>query len=187
MAIIKKTFECLDEDIFLNLYKGLVRPQLEYASSVWAPHLSKHIDAIEDVQRRATKIVPGLKDLSYPERLRKLILPTLAYRRLRGDLIQTFKLTHDLVGYDKTLPKFFQESHTSNLRGHSKKLNLSRNNKDIRKYTFRQRVVKLWNALPESVINSKDIIAFENNLDSFWREQPLLYDDYRASIETEGY
>ena len=49
---------------------------------------------IEKVQRRATQLVSSLRELSYEERLRKLKLPTLAYRRLRGDLIQVYEIMH---------------------------------------------------------------------------------------------
>ena len=54
MAIARKTFDFMNEDIFLNIFKGLVRPHLEYATAVWSPHLIKHIDDLENVQRRAT-------------------------------------------------------------------------------------------------------------------------------------
>ena len=49
----------------------------------------KHIESIEGVQRRTTKMIP-VKHLSYPERLKKLKLPTMAYRRARGDMIEVF-------------------------------------------------------------------------------------------------
>ena len=70
------------------LYKTLVRTHLEFASSVWHPYKSKYIEMIENVQRIATKQLPGLKNLSYPERLRKLKLPTLTLKRIRGDMIE---------------------------------------------------------------------------------------------------
>ena len=60
----------MDKDIFRFIFKGVVRPQLEYASSVWAPHFNYHVEALENVQRRATKQVPGLSNLPYEERLR---------------------------------------------------------------------------------------------------------------------
>ena len=50
------------------------------ASSVWNPYKQKHIEAIEDVQKRATRQLPNMSKLSYEERLRKLNLPTLTYR-----------------------------------------------------------------------------------------------------------
>ena len=104
LAVTRKTFECIDDEIFCLIFKGLVRPHLEYAAPVWSPHLIKHKDMLENVQRRATKMVPGLRELSYGERLKKLKLPTLAYRRVRGDMIQVFKLTHEKIGYDKSAP-----------------------------------------------------------------------------------
>ena len=70
----------------------MVRTQLDYASSVCVPYKKKHIDMIENVQKRATKQIPGMKNLSYEERLRKLELPTLSYRRLRGDMIEVYKI-----------------------------------------------------------------------------------------------
>ena len=126
-------------------------------------------------------MVPGLSDLSYPERLRKLNLPTLAYRRVRGDMIQAYKLMNDIDGYDKSLPSLLQMSNTG-LRGHSKKLYKQRANKNIRKYYFTNRITSLWNSLPEHVINSKDLINFEKNLDKHWKNQDLVYDNFKADI-----
>jgi hypothetical protein len=56
------------------------------------PYLKKHIDMIENIQRRATKLIPGLSDLSYEDRLRRLRLPSLSYRRSRGDMIEVYKI-----------------------------------------------------------------------------------------------
>ena len=89
LGIIKRTFSFLDIDIFLRLYKSLIRPHLEYANVIWHPHLIRQSAAIERVQRRATKLLPGFKNLSYEQRLRAIKLPTLKSRRLRGDIIQT--------------------------------------------------------------------------------------------------
>ena len=86
LGVVRRTFQFLDRESFLVLYKSLVRPQIEYANQVWAPRLKRQIDSIENVQKRATRLIPGLKGLSYEERLRALKLPTLSYRRLRGDL-----------------------------------------------------------------------------------------------------
>jgi hypothetical protein len=61
----------------------MVRTQLDYVTSVWAPYKKKHINMIENVQKRATKQIPGIKNVSYEERLRKLELPTLSYTAKR--------------------------------------------------------------------------------------------------------
>ncbi len=83
MGLIRRTFSFLDMETFKQLYTSFVRPHLEYAQPVWSPHLRKHIKMVENVQIRATKLVDGLKNLDYAERLDKLGLPTLLHRRER--------------------------------------------------------------------------------------------------------
>ena len=120
----------------------------------------------------------------YPDRLRKLRLPTLAYRRTRGDMIQAYKLlTDNNDGYDKSLPTLFTYSNTG-LRGHSKKLFLPRSNKNIKKYFFTNRIINLWNNLPEDVVSAGSMIAFERGLDDFWKDQEMKYDNFMAEIST---
>ena len=81
---INTGFACLDEDTFMNLYPVLVRPLMEYCVQVWSPYKQKYIDLIENVQRRATKLVPGLRRKTYDQRLDKLKLTRLVERRYRG-------------------------------------------------------------------------------------------------------
>ena len=182
LAIARKTFEYMDEEIFKNIFKGLVRPHLEYAAPVWSPHKIKHIDIIENVQRRATKMVPGLSNKDYVARLRHLKMPTLAYRRTRGDMIQVFKLLDAEGGYDNTLPQLLTMNN-SGLRGHTKKVNIERSKKDIGKYSFNSRICKLWNSLPEELVNAKDVWKFEKGLDEHWQDQDLMYKNYKAKIQ----
>ena len=113
MGMIRRAFTHLDNDTFLCLFKAFVRPQLEYANAAWSPYKVKDITAIENVQRRATKQVPGLRDLSYEERLKQLKLPTLVYRRARGDMIETYKIMCD---YNVEISPVF-EMNMSNTRG----------------------------------------------------------------------
>ena len=83
--IIQRTFQFLDTHTFLPLYKTMVRSHIDYAVAVilWYPYKI----ATENSQRRATKELPGMK------------LPALAYQRLRGDMIEVYKIMHEL--YDK--------------------------------------------------------------------------------------
>ena len=88
MGLIRRSFSFLDGETFKKLYTSFVRPHLEYRNPVWSPHLRKHIKMLESVKERATKSVDSMKNLDYAERLQKLELPTLQFRRQRGDMIQ---------------------------------------------------------------------------------------------------
>ena len=97
-------------------------------------------------------------------------------------MIQTYKLTIDFEGYDKSLPSILNFSSTE-LRGHNKKSYVQGCNKDIKKYSFPWRITINWNYLPSAIVNSKGTIEFEKGLDNFWRGQELLYNNFKADIE----
>ena len=94
VGLIRRSFTFLDENLFKVLYAAFVRPNLEYAAAVWSP-LKKHISMLEKVQGRATKLVDGLNNLSAEERLQRLQLPTLTYRRQRNDMVEIYKHFHN--------------------------------------------------------------------------------------------
>ena len=96
LALIKKSFEYLSTNMLLQLYKSLVCPILEYGNIVWGPMFVLDQQSVEKIQRRATKLVREIKDLSYVDRLHILNLPSLKYRRVGGDLIYTYTLVHNL-------------------------------------------------------------------------------------------
>ena len=172
VGLIRRTFIHLDEAIFTQLFKSLVRPHLEYSNATWYPYKKKHILALENVQRRATKLVPKCKDLPYTERLKKLQLPTLMYRRIRGDMIETFKM---LKTSDREItPKLTISSSTT--RGHYLKLEKPRAEKNVRKYFFTHRIVNLWNKLPKPVIDSPNVRIFEGRLDKFLARYSFKFD-----------
>ena len=76
------------------MYKALERLHIEYGNTIWYPQLRRDIESVERVQKRATRLIPRLKDLMYIDRLETLKLPTLTHRRRRGGMIQTFKIIH---------------------------------------------------------------------------------------------
>ena len=172
-GLIRRTMQFLDADSFRLLFTALVRPHLEYANSVWNPHLKKHITAIENVQRRATKFVPGLSKLPYKERLQKVKLPTLSYRRYRGDMIEVFKITHGL--YDESVSTELLVKQHSITRGHPYSLYKRHCRLDLRKYSFCNRVVDQWNVLPEHVVNVDTVMSFERALDKLWMGTDVMY------------
>ena len=165
LGMIKRNIEFKSKDIIIRLYKSLVRPRLEHCVQAWSPLLRKDIDMIERVQRRATKLIEGYKDLSYDDRLEKTGLISLEKRRVRGDLIQVFKM---LKGFDKIdYTRFFEISTLGKTRGHSLKLVKKRSSGELRKQFFSQRVVNSWNMLPQKVVDADTINGFKNKLDKF--------------------
>ena len=92
LGMLKRTFVKRNEKIWKKLYTTYLRPHLEFGVSAWNPYLKKDINTLEKVQRRATKISPTIKNLTYENRLQALKLTTLKKRRIQGDLIQKFKI-----------------------------------------------------------------------------------------------
>ncbi len=172
LGCIRRSFEHLDEATLICLYKGLIRPSLEYGQSVWSPHQIGLTKQLEAVQRRATKLIPGLKDLAYPERLRHLKLPTLELRRQRGDMIDVFKYLHKF--YDVSEP-LFRTLPDTGTRGNSLKLFKTFSRLELRKQFFSNRVVSSWNLLPDNVVTSESVNMFKNRLDLHWKSHHLLY------------
>ena len=123
-CVVKKANSSLGtiKRTFTLLYRSLVRSQLEYCQEVWSPTRKGLIDKLEKVQRRATKMVGNLRDLPYEERLQTLKLSSLQHRRLRGDIIVMFKITHGLLKTSMEVPY----SNNPGLRGHQFKLETSR-------------------------------------------------------------
>lgn len=161
LGLIFRSFETLDEEMFIILYKSLVRPCLEYGTCVWSPYLKKDILRIERVQRRATKLVKGIARFSYEERLLRLGLPTLEYRRHRYDMLQVYKSLHN---FDEMKWENMFTFTTSDLRGHHLKLVKNKCGTNQRLYSFSQRVVSMWNNLPPEVVESGSVNIFKSQL-----------------------
>ena len=172
LTMIRRTFESLDKDNLMILYRSFVRPHLEYAVQAWSLYLRKDINTLENIQRRATRMVRGMKNLTYKERLDKLGMTTLEERRLR-DLIETFKIINNIDKVDKD--KFFKSATTINLRGHKDKLFKPQVRSQIRANFFSYRVITYWNKLPEHVIRSTSVNSFKKRLDSCWKKIWVTY------------
>ena len=166
LGMIKRSFKHLDEESLKLLYCSFVRPHLEYCIQAWSPYFKKDIDTLERVQRRATKLIPRFKKLSYEERLERLKLIPLEQRRLRGDLIETYKILSNKVDVNRKI--FFQLADTVNLRGNSMKLYKQRSRLIARQNFFSQRVVDFWNDLPNYTVQAPSVNSFKARLDKHW-------------------
>ena len=100
IGYIKRQFKYRNKETVLQLYTSLVRPHLEYAVQFWAPNLQKDINRLEAVQARATKLIPTLRNFGYRRRMERLDLFDLQTRRLRGQLIETFKILKGITKID---------------------------------------------------------------------------------------
>ena len=114
LGLIKRSFTVFDHKTLPKLFKAMVRPHLEYGNVVWSPHFKLDQQAIERVQKRATKLIRNIMDLPYSERLKDLNLPSLSYRKRRGDILQTYKIISGKVNIDKKY--IFPIQHYSNTR-----------------------------------------------------------------------
>ena len=100
LGLIRHAYTCMDGNTLVKLFTSLIRPILEYADVAWSPILKHDQDLLKNLQCRATKLVAKIKHLSYTDRLRALKLPSLFYRRARGDMIETYKYVHGLYNVD---------------------------------------------------------------------------------------
>ena len=102
-GMIRRNITYKENSLIVPLYKAIVRPHLEYCIQAWNPHLRKDLDMLEKIQRRATKLIPGLIYLRYEERLNKCVLSTLETRRLRGDQIEVFNILNGYENIDSNI------------------------------------------------------------------------------------
>jgi hypothetical protein len=180
IGMLKRSFKFWNCRIFKQLYTSLVRPHLEYCSAVWNPHLKKDIIKLEKVQRRATKLVPSIRDLPYEERLKKLDLLTLEERRVRGDLIQYFKFYkgfNRISWFHTMVPQHSlrSEGPAGGIRGGNHRITRQLTKIDARSNFLSNRIVNEWNKLPTEVVEAITINQFKNRLDKFKGQQALSY------------
>ena len=135
------------------------------------PTMKKYIDQVENVQRRFSKRIPELSNLTYSERLKRLNLETLELRRLRFDLFYYFKILHNLTPHDPN--DFFTFHRPSNiLRDNTALIMIPVNSNKTLLSSFRYRAAICWNNLPSNVKLADSYtkfkkLIFDLNLDSF--------------------
>ena len=138
LGLIRRNIVYKEKELIITLYKTIVRPHLEYCIQAWRPYRKKDIDMLERVQRRATKMKPKLRNISYEMRLKECGLTTLETRRLR-DQIEVFKILNGYENIDRN--NVFTVMEERRTRGHGVTLAKKQCRLNIRKCSFSQRTV----------------------------------------------
>jgi hypothetical protein len=153
--------------VLIKLFKTYVRPKVEYSTSVWSPNLLGNIKKIERVQKFFTKqacIRSNIPNTSYQDRLLKLDLKSLEYRRINFDLLLIYKIINGLSDLDfEEYFVFRKRSYV--LRGNTRKIDTLHSFKTSQwNHSFFTRVVKYWNTLPDEIASSNTLQSFKRLL-----------------------
>ena len=121
--------------------------------------------------RQATKLIPGLYDKPYKERLAAIEVPSMRCRRMRGDMILVYKI---LRGDNQSLRDLFtiNESRT---KGHNFKLYKPLVQTRTRKHFFSIRVINNWNNPPYEIVNAVSLDSFKSKLDNAWKDKIYVF------------
>ena len=161
IRLIRRTITYKEKQLIVPPYKAIVRPHLEYCIQAWRPYRKKDIDKLERIQRRATKMIPELRDLSCESRLLQCGLTTLETE----DQIEVFKIVNAYEDVDRNM--FFKLKEDSRTRGNKAALVKEQFRLDMRKYSFSQRVINEWNKLPNDCVNASSVNMFKNRIDRY--------------------
>ncbi|CAM4707266.1 unnamed protein product [Lepidochelys kempii] len=168
LGCIRRGISSRDKEVLVPLYKALVRPHPEYCVQFWSPMFKKDEFKLEQVQRRATRMIRGMENLSYERRLKELGLFSLTKRRLRGDMIALYKYIRGInTGEGEEL---FKLSTNVDTKPNGYKLVIGKFRLEIRRRFLTIRGVKFWNSLPREAVGAKDLSGFKIKLNKFMEE-----------------
>lgn len=165
-GIYKRVFQSRSPRLWQILFKTYIRPHLEFAIQAWSPYLEKEIEVLEKVQRRVTKHIQGLSNLSYEERLKVLGWTSLRVRRERGDVILALQHLHGNVDVNLDL-KWILPTKAGIRANDAPRISMPppARNCEQRENFFSMRVPGSWRSLSQQTANSSSLNGFKNNYD----------------------
>ncbi|KAF2351761.1 hypothetical protein FHG87_017482 [Trinorchestia longiramus] len=136
---------------------------------------------MEKILRKATKMIPELSYLSYERRLQRLELISLEQRRLRRQLIESFKYLNDLNNV--TLKELFERNSNVRTRNNGQNLLLRNFKTSQAMIFFPVKIAATWNQLLENIVSAGAENTFKNCLDEFWiTNPPVLHRNNSMSL-----
>ena len=160
-TMLKATL-CRTPQFMTSLFISDIRPIIDFASPIWNTSFQGDLRLLESVQRRWTREVQGMAQLTYGERLRKLNLHSIKGRLLRHDLIYCYKIFNGLLPVKPE--DLFTLSPISSTRSHRFKIFVQHSQTEARRRFFSCRVVSKWNALPPHVVDAPSVASFKHRL-----------------------
>ena len=174
--MIRRNITYKEKKLIIHLYKAIVRPHLEHCIQA----RKKDLNTLEIIQRRATKIISELRDLTYEERLKECGLTTLETRRLREYQIEVSKILNGYENIDRNI--FFLLKEDSRTSGHDVTLVKDQCRLDIRKYSFSQRTNNQWNTLSTDCVTASNVNMFKNKVDIHISQEGKLHIDKNVGL-----
>ena len=163
LAFLRRNLASCPQEIKAQSYQTLVRPILEYSSTVWDPHTGYNIKQLESVQRRAARFVKGdyKTTSSTSKMLTDLGWPTLQQRRANAKLIMVYRITHDLI--DIPAAHFFHHL-TLGGHGYEHRFHVPFCQTDSMKHSFFPSATRLWNQQHQHLVSTDSLEAFKGGL-----------------------
>jgi hypothetical protein len=175
---ITRTFRYRDKKTFVQLYKQYVRPHLVFAVQAWAPWQQADKDLLENVQRRAVRMVSGLRSQDYIGRLKELNMTTLEERRHQADMLHMYKICtgkHGLVKENWFSPPTAAAERT---RQYADMLNVRpvHGRLEVRRNFFTVRAGDPWNEIPARIKRAETVASFKRQYAAFRNE--MIYNEF---------